>query len=215
MRASLLALPAVLLVVAACADAETTADPSTSKAATPTLHHGESADETIPAEGRPAASLSPTGDGTSSGGTSSGGASSGGASSGGASSSGAGTNPPGDGSLEQLCVDTINQYRATLGLKPYTRWTSAETCSDGEAASDSKTGKAHGAFGTCGEMAQNECPGWSGPPETMIKGCLAAMWAEGPGGGHYENMRSSRYTTAACGFATTAAGKIWSVQNFK
>ncbi len=210
MRTSLLALPAVLVVLAACADEEATTETSTSRPATPTLHRGESAGETIPTEGRAAASLAGS-SGESSIGSTSGGTSSGGASSSGATSSGS----TGDGSLEQLCVDTINQYRATLGLKPYVRWTSAETCSDGEAASDSKTGKAHGAFGTCGEMAQNECPGWSGPPETMIKGCLAAMWAEGPGGGHYENMRSSRYTTAACGFATTSAGKIWSVQNFK
>jgi hypothetical protein len=116
--------------------------------------------------------------------------------------------------LQQLCVDTINDYRATLGLTPYTRWTSAEACSDGEAKSDSESGQAHGAFGRCGEFAQNECPGWGGPPEQMIKDCLALMWAEGPGGGHYENMRGG-YTHAACGFHVTPSGKIWAVQNFK
>ena len=210
MRTSLLALPAVLVVLAACADEEATTETSTSRPATPTLHRGESAGETIPTEGRAAASLAGS-SGESSIGSTSGGTSSGGASSSGATSSGS----TGDGSLEQLCVDTINQYRATLGLKPYVRWTTAETCSDGEAASDSKTGKAHGAFGTCGEMAQNECPGWPGPADTMIPSCLKSMWGEGPGGGHYENMASTKYTQVSCGFYVLPNGSVWAVQNFR
>ena len=114
----------------------------------------------------------------------------------------------------QLCIDLINQYRATLGLAPYTRWTSAEGCADGQAQSDSQTGTAHGAFGDCGESAQDECPGWGGPPATAIKGCLQMMWSEGPGGGHYENMRSNR-KLAACGFYVLANGKVWAVQDFQ
>lgn len=118
------------------------------------------------------------------------------------------------------CVDKINEYRGMLGLTPYARWTDAEICSDGEAKSDSETGTAHGAFGTCGENAQNECPGWPGEPEQMIDGCLAQMWAEGPGAdfsthGHYINMSSMSYTKVACGFFKTADGSVWSVQNFQ
>ncbi len=124
------------------------------------------------------------------------------------------------GNVEQLCVDTINNYRATLGLPPYARWNAEETCADGQAQSDSQTGTAHGAFGKCGEFAQNECPGWPNPPDKAITGCLQAMWNEGPGAdfsahGHYINMSSTKYTQVACGFYTTAAGKIWSVQDFK
>lgn len=122
---------------------------------------------------------------------------------------------PGDGTVEQACVDKINAFRATLNLAPLARWTDQEACSDGEAKSDSETGKAHGAFGTCTEMAQNECPGWPGPSNTMIPGCLKAMWGEGPGGGHYENMASTRYTKVACGFYVLPNGKVWSVQNFR
>jgi hypothetical protein len=123
-------------------------------------------------------------------------------------------------SVQQLCVDTINMYRATLGLAPYARWTAEETCGNGQAQSDSQTGTAHGAFGMCTESAQNECPGWPAPPETMIIGCLQAMWNEGPGAdfnthGHYINMSSTQYRQVACGFYTTAAGRIWSVQDFK
>ena len=46
------------------------------------------------------------------------------------------------------------------------------------------------------------------------------MWNEGPGSdfnthGHYINMSSTMYKQVACGFYTTAAGKIWAVQDFK
>lgn len=114
----------------------------------------------------------------------------------------------------QLCVDTINQYRATVGVPPLERWTEAESCVDGQAQSDSQTGEPHGAFGQCGEWAQDECPGWPGPPESLIVGCLAMMWDEGPGGGHYENMRGN-YTRVACGYYQTAGGSYWAVQDFQ
>jgi hypothetical protein len=125
-----------------------------------------------------------------------------------------------DGSVEQLCVDTINMYRATLGLPPYARWTDGESCADGEAQSDSMTGTAHGAFGTCGEHAQDECPGWPTPESTAITGCLAQMWAEGPGSdfathGHYINMSSTQYTKASCGFYLVNGNSVWATQNFQ
>ena len=120
-----------------------------------------------------------------------------------------------------LCVDTINQYRATIGLPAYTEWTDGESCADGEAKSDSSTGKAHGAFGTCNENAQDECPGWPGSDvATSLKGCLQQMWNEGPGTdfsthGHYINMSSKQYSQVACGFFVTTDGSLWAVQNFK
>lgn len=119
----------------------------------------------------------------------------------------------------QICVDTINMYRATIGLPPYERWFDAETCSDGEAQSDGQTGTPHGAFGMCDEFAQNECPGWPAPAEQSLPGCLAQMWAEGPGEdfnmhGHYLNMASESYSRVACGFAEGQGG-LWMVQNFQ
>jgi hypothetical protein len=139
-------------------------------------------------------------------GTSSGGASSG---SSGASSGSAGT------TAEELCVTTINDYRKAKGLAAYTRWTDNEACTASQAASDGASGKAHGAFGKCGESAQNECPGWPGPPETMIPKCLAMMMGEGPGGGHYDSIMSAKYTKVSCGFAAASGGAIWAVQNFR
>ncbi len=131
-----------------------------------------------------------------------------------------GASGPDPNGPEQLCVDTINQYRATLGLPAYARWSDGESCTEQEAVSDSKTMKAHGAFGMCGESAQNECPNWPGPPEQAIPKCLAMMWAEGPGDfnqghGHYLNMSSKSYGKVACGFSSKGAGTLWAAQNFR
>jgi hypothetical protein len=117
------------------------------------------------------------------------------------------------------CVARINAFRATEGKAPYARWTEIESCTDGEAKSDSETGAAHGAFPSCGENAQNECPGWPSIDAT-IDGCLDMMWAEGPGEpfsahGHYINMSSTRYTRVACGFYVTPSGRVWAIQNFR
>jgi hypothetical protein len=122
-------------------------------------------------------------------------------------------------SFRQACVTKINEYRATLGLPPYQRWTSAESCADGEAKSDSETGQAHGAFPSCGEWAQNECPGYPSLDSTVTT-CLAQMWAEGPGTdfskhGHYINMSSTSYSSVACGFFVTPSGSVWAVQDFQ
>lgn len=53
----------------------------------------------------------------------------------------------------------------------------------------------------------------------MVDGCLADMFAEGPGEpfskhGHYLNMTSLKYTSVACGFFVTGDGRVWMVQNF-
>ena len=117
--------------------------------------------------------------------------------------------------LQQLCVNEVNRYRATNGKPALARWTAEETCADGQSKSDSASGTAHGAFGQCNEFGQCECPGWGGPLETMIIGCLKAMWDEGPGGGHYDIMNSDSYTKVACGFYTMTSGKIWAVQDYK
>lgn len=119
-----------------------------------------------------------------------------------------------------LCVSEINRYRATLGLKALVGWTSANACVDGESKADSISGVAHSAFGKCGEFAQNECPGWAGPTDSLILGCLKMMWAEGPGTpyeahGHYINMSNTSYTMVSCGFYKTPSGNYWAAQDFK
>ena len=124
------------------------------------------------------------------------------------------------GQARQDCVAAINADRATLGLPAYAEWTDAETCTDGQAKADSVSGTPHSAFGMCGESAQDECPGWPGPPDMMIGQCMAQMWAEGPGDdfathGHFINMSSTAYTMVSCGFFTLADGSVWATQDFK
>ncbi|MFO0672856.1 MAG: hypothetical protein U0235_25120 [Polyangiaceae bacterium] len=67
----------------------------------------------------------------------------------------------------------------------------------------------------CNEFAQNECPGWGGSLGSALPGCLDAMWREGPGGGHYENMASQQYRYAVCGIYQTQNGGWWIVQDFR
>jgi hypothetical protein len=120
----------------------------------------------------------------------------------------------------QLCVDTINTFRASIGLPAFARWTANETCVDGQGLADSQSGTPHSAFGQCSEWAQNECQGWPGTPMSMIGSCLQAMWNEGPGSnysthGHYINMTNRQYTKVACGFAALPNGTVWATQDFQ
>jgi hypothetical protein len=125
-----------------------------------------------------------------------------------------------NGDASQVCVDIINQYRASIGRPALERWTAAEECVEDQGFADMQSGTPHSAFGQCGEWAQNECPGWPGPPGQMIDDCLAAMWAEGPGEpysqhGHYINMANPNYTRVACGFAVRSDGRVWAIQDFR
>jgi hypothetical protein len=126
------------------------------------------------------------------------------------------------------CVKTINMYRATLSLPPLQRWCGNAVCEDKQPAQDAAKNTPHSAFGTCGEFAQNECPGWPDSPLASIDGCLMQMWAEGPGGagceqnptcfqahGHWINMSSTKYSEVECGFAETGGSSWWGVQDFK
>lgn len=121
----------------------------------------------------------------------------------------------GDGSAADLCVSTINDFRAQNGLPPLTRWTDQEDCASSEAQSDSSTGQFHGAFPSCSEVAQNECPGFPGDPSDALPQCLQTMLDEGPGGGHYDNIMNPDYTMVSCGIITADDGTMWSVQDFR
>jgi uncharacterized protein YkwD len=150
---------------------------------------------------------------SSSGSSGSSGSSSSGAS--GSSSSGSSSSSGGGGTAAEICVSTMNDFRAAQGLPPYERWSAIESCSDSEAQSDGTTGTAHGAFPKCGESSQNECPGWPGPADQMIKKCLQAMWQQPASEPHRANMASTKWKRVACGFYTLPSGAVWSVQNFQ
>jgi hypothetical protein len=127
----------------------------------------------------------------------------------------------------QQCVHRINYYRSTIGLGPLARRMDKDSCVDSQCESDAASGTPHGAFGRCGEGAQNECPGWRSLT-SIITGCLQSMWDEGPppvpydsckaacyqAHGHYINMTSPKYESVACGFYITSEDKVWAVQDF-
>lgn len=120
----------------------------------------------------------------------------------------------------QLCVDRTNEYRARVGVAPVVRNRDRESCTDGEAADDARSGRPHGTMGRCGESSQNACPDYPGAtPEATLSDCLAQMFAEGPGEpysehGHYINMTSRDARSVACGVVVTPSGKLWINQNF-
>jgi hypothetical protein len=102
------------------------------------------------------------------------------------SSTAASTSSSTSGSTDptQLCVDTINKYRATRSLPPLTRWTDEEACVAQEATTDEMQMSAHYSFinmHLCNSSAEDECPGYSTNPLDSGLGldtCLAQMWAE-------------------------------------
>ena len=158
---------------------------------------------------------------------------------GGATGGSAGSSTDPYAAARTACINKINELRATKGLEPYTQWTSAESCADGQVTSDEASGTGHGAFGQCGESAQNECLGGGA---AGIESCLESMWAEkdqagcsgcdacadaynsscpncdfygsetGDVCGHYVNMSAKYLSMAACGFSEHGG---WAVIDFK
>ena len=124
---------------------------------------------------------------------------------------------------QQLCVDYLNDLRASVDEPPLERSAELETCATKAAIEDSRTGEPHGHFirtAGCGytAYAENEVPGWSlsmhGSVEDVIRVSADAMFAEGPGGGHYDNITGG-YTRVGCGIYVTEADDVWVVHNFR
>ena len=139
---------------------------------------------------------------------------------------------PNTGDMYVDCVARVNQFRACVCLPPLPRWTAGEACADQDAKYDAQQNTPHGGFqaAICASgNAQDECPDWAGnTPQKVIEGCLQKMFDEGPpptgtctgqcyaDHGHYLNMTGTKYKNGvACGFYTTASGRLWAVQNFQ
>jgi hypothetical protein len=137
--------------------------------------------------------------------------------------------PASTGDIYQDCVDRINQFLTQCACLPaLTRSTEGEACADQMAEYDAGKNMAH--QGTRDKIceprgSQNECPGYSSNNQ-VISLCFQQMWDEGPPPtdsctgdcyeehGHFINMTDDSVTKVSCGFFTTAAGKVWAVQNF-
>ena len=121
------------------------------------------------------------------------------------------------------CVDVINSNRLANGRSALTRSSAVENCAMAGAQSDAATGQAHGHFkATSGcnytANAENEIPGWtlgSGTVLDIIDSGTAMMMAEGPSGGHYENILRADATQVGCGVFVRSDNLVWVVQDFK
>jgi hypothetical protein len=140
--------------------------------------------------------------------------------SGSGSSGSSGAVDPAVTAARQQCMQIINMYRATLSppSPPLTEDTMDEPCVDTQAHADYTAMTPHSAFGNCYEGAQNECPGWPGPPSSIMTNCLQQMWAEGPPPqgqvNHWYNMQNPQATRLACGFYQDPQGTWWATQDF-
>jgi uncharacterized protein YkwD len=118
----------------------------------------------------------------------------------------------------EFCVRETNRYRATLGLPPLVRSSVLEAYAAAGARQDGLAHRAHLHYKSANlaakGIAENELPWWPGPSvRSVIKTGLAAMWAEGAGGGHYENIRGP-YSRLGCGVFVNG-NEITVVQNFQ
>ncbi len=120
-------------------------------------------------------------------------------------------------SFQGLCVQFVNEYRATEDLSPLSRASlTQESCTQDQASQDLKSGVAHGHFGSCEEWAQNTAPSvnvaFYKSEEEMLKKYLKMMWVdekqlvlegvtEYKRIGHYLNMSNTSYKSLACGIA--------------
>ena len=126
-------------------------------------------------------------------------------------------------SEREFCISETNRYRASVGKPALARDASLENFADAGAAEDDAKKSAHYHFiqnenGTA--YAENEIPGWLGwtlsqnkDVHGVMQAGLALMWAEGPGGGHYDNMTGD-YTKIGCGIAVNG-DQVTVVQDFK
>ena len=118
----------------------------------------------------------------------------------------------------EFCVNETNRYRATLGLPPLVQSRELEAFAAEGARQDGLAHKPHHHFKTANTnfvaTAENEIPWWPGSSvRSVIEQGLARMWAEGPGGGHYANMRGP-YSRIGCGVFVNGT-EITVVQNFR
>lgn len=128
---------------------------------------------------------------------------------------------PVDSSAKQFCVDETNRLRTMNGKAAVARSAQLEEFADTGAMVD-HGGSPHDHFRqTSGggiAFAENECPKWSlqqqggGDMNALVKACIAAFYAEGPGGGHYDNMMGA-YASLGCGIYN-ANGSVTIIQDF-
>ncbi len=102
-----------------------------------------------------------------------------------------------------FCTEEINRYRAKIGLDPLDRATDLDSFAAQAAEYDGRAGVPHQYFrmtnGGGIARAENQLLLWKGyAVNEVIRQGLAQMWAEGPGGSHYQIM-AGKYAQVGCG----------------
>ena len=122
----------------------------------------------------------------------------------------------------QLCVDLVNQYRATVRHSPLKRSDALEAFAEKAAANDGRAHVGHQYFqrthGGGVSHAENAIPWWplasiDGGVRGALEQGLQMMWDEGPSGGHYRNM-VGRYSEIGCGIFLSH-GEVTIVAEFR
>jgi hypothetical protein len=121
----------------------------------------------------------------------------------------------------RLCVDQVNLLRASVGDPPLGRSDTIDAFSTEAARVDGEAHEAHKYFletngGHGIATAENVIPWWKvsdwGSVDNVVRKGVSQMWAEGPSGYHYVNMRGG-YTQMGCGIAVIN-GEVTVSQNF-
>jgi hypothetical protein len=110
-----------------------------------------------------------------------------------------------------FCVADVNRYRAMANRPALTESAALETFASTSALADAASGVAHSHFTSINgggiSAAENELLSsplsFSPTPKDAISNLDGISWAEGPGGGHYQNLTGG-YTQVGCGTFTTA-----------
>jgi len=121
----------------------------------------------------------------------------------------------------QYCVSETNRYRAPVGAPALARSSTIEGYAAEGARLDGLAHVAHSHFKSTNgggvAFAENEIPWWPlgqfGAVQAVMVQGIAQMWAEGPGGGHYDNIKGP-YTQLGCG-VFIQNGEITVVQDFR
>lgn len=113
--------------------------------------------------------------------------------------------PPSSYTLK--CLKLINDFRKLHNVPPLKPYYAKKQCSVKQAFADYKS-SFHKNFGMCDENAQCECKGFK-----TLKECIDVYISEGKGGGHFEIIRSKKYTHLACGEYEYSPNTYFHVQN--
>ena len=114
---------------------------------------------------------------------------------------------PATSSDAAFCVQETNRDRSMNSKPALTESKQLETYADTGAMVDFNSTPHNHFSSTQGggiAFAENECPKWDlgaqgqGDMQKLVAACIAAFYAEGPGGGHYDNMMGN-YRTLGCG----------------